>query len=69
MDPIEQVLQAMREMTEEMKASIVPPQALVERLRQNDLDAEQSVVAVNAAIESGALLQTDNQWLRLPDQR
>lgn len=65
MDPIEQVRQAMKE----LGASIVPHQALVERLRQNDLDAEQSVVAVNAAIESGALLQTDNQWLRLPDQR
>ncbi len=67
MDPIEQVLQAMREMTEEMKASIVPPQALVERLRQNGLDAEQSVSAVNAALESGALIQTEKGGVRLPD--
>lgn len=63
MDPIEQVRQAMKELT----AGIVPHQALVERLRQNGLDAEQSVSAVNAALESGALIQTEKGGVRLPD--
>ncbi|MCP5415176.1 MAG: hypothetical protein H6961_11290 [Chromatiaceae bacterium] len=63
MDPIEQVRQAMKE----LGASIVPHQALVERLRQNGLDAEQSVSAVNAALESGALIQTEKGGVRLPD--
>lgn len=63
MDPVEQVLQAFNE----LDGDVLPPQALAARLRERTMDAEQAVSAINTAIESGALVQTENQWLRLPD--